>query len=41
MGTIGKDDIPPDELVSDELIQGLPEQTQIVPTIKRILRMEC
>jgi predicted AlkP superfamily pyrophosphatase or phosphodiesterase len=39
MGTIGKDDIPPDELLSDEIVQGLPEQTQIVPTIKRILKM--
>lgn len=41
MGTIGKDDIPPGELLSDEMVQGLPEQTQIVPTIKRILRMVC
>jgi predicted AlkP superfamily pyrophosphatase or phosphodiesterase len=39
MGTIGRDDIPPDELLSDEMVQGLPEQTQIVPTIKRILKM--
>ena len=40
MGIIGKDDISPDELLSDEMVQGLPEQTQIVPTIKRILKIE-
>lgn len=39
MGTIGKDDIPPNEFLSDEMVQGLPEQTQIVPTIKRILKI--
>lgn len=39
MGTVGKDDIPPDELLSDEMVEALPEQTQIVPTIKRILKI--
>ena len=40
MGIIGKDDISPDELLSDEMVRGLPELTQIVPTIKRILKIE-
>jgi hypothetical protein len=39
MGTVGEDDIPPDEFLFDELVQGLPEQTQIVPTIKKILNI--
>jgi predicted AlkP superfamily pyrophosphatase or phosphodiesterase len=39
MGTIGENNIPSDELLSDEVVQELPEQIQIVPTIKRILRL--
>jgi hypothetical protein len=39
MGTIGKDDILEDEYLSDEMVQGLPEQTQIVSTIKKILKI--
>ena len=39
LGTIGKDNILPDEFLTDEMVVGLPEQTQIVPTIKRILKI--
>jgi hypothetical protein len=39
MGTIGEGDIPPEEFLYDQRIRGLPEQVQIFPTIKRILRL--
>jgi predicted AlkP superfamily pyrophosphatase or phosphodiesterase len=39
MGIIGEDDIPHDEFLSDDMVRGLPEQTQIVPTIKKILKI--
>ena len=39
LGTIGEHNIPRDAYLTDEMVAELPDQTHIVPTIKRMLRI--
>jgi predicted AlkP superfamily pyrophosphatase or phosphodiesterase len=39
MGTIGEHNIPREAYLTDEMVRDLPDQTQIVPTIMRILKI--
>ena len=39
LGTIGENNIPRDAYLTDEMVRELPDQTHIVPTVKKMLKM--